>query len=90
MPDELSQEPPARHLATYILELGTWRATCRVCGWTVSDHQRRQAAALFRMHIRASRETGAALPEEPRPASLPDRATNGTLFEVPSLPDPVP
>jgi hypothetical protein len=41
-----------RHRAMYILERGQWRATCRVCGYTLTDTRRRQAASLFRNHIR--------------------------------------
>jgi hypothetical protein len=44
------------HRATYILECGTWRATCRECGWSTSDAQRRRAATLFRVHIQDARE----------------------------------
>ena len=45
----------ASHRASYLLEFGTWKATCRTCGWTVRDAQRRQAASRFRMHIRDAR-----------------------------------
>lgn len=44
-----------RHHATYILEFGVWRATCRVCDWTISHPQRRHAAAMFRAHINQTR-----------------------------------
>jgi len=40
------------HHATYVLQCGVWRATCRVCKFEVSDQNRRQAAALFRHHVR--------------------------------------
>ena len=43
---------PDRHLAHYVLERGTWRATCRLCGYSVKDPSRRRAAAIFRNHIR--------------------------------------
>jgi len=43
------------HRANYIRELGEWRATCRWCGWTVVNTERRQAASQFRIHIRDSR-----------------------------------
>lgn len=49
------RKSPGTHRATYILEFGTWKATCRTCGWTVRDAQRRQAASRFRMHIRDAR-----------------------------------
>ena len=39
------------HRGTYILERGTWRAVCRVCGWNVTDGNRRRAAAIFRQHL---------------------------------------
>jgi hypothetical protein len=42
---------PSSHLrATYTFELGTWIATCRACGWRLSDANRRRAAARFRLH----------------------------------------
>jgi hypothetical protein len=53
--DELDRNQSPRHRAAYILECGTWRATCRICGWSAADPQRRQAATLFRLHIRDSR-----------------------------------
>jgi hypothetical protein len=43
----------------YTLELGYWHATCRFCDWTVSDKDRRRAAAQFRQHIRAASEEAA-------------------------------
>jgi hypothetical protein len=49
-----------RHRADYILECGVWRARCRLCNWEVTDPVRRQAATLFRYHIRAA----ASLPSE--------------------------
>jgi hypothetical protein len=42
----------ARHRANYLLQQGVWRATCRVCGHRVDHPVRRQAASLFRNHIR--------------------------------------
>jgi hypothetical protein len=41
-----------RHHATYVLERGVWRATCRVCRFEVTDSDRRRANGLFRNHIR--------------------------------------
>jgi hypothetical protein len=42
---------PSSHLrASYTFELGTWIATCRACGWRLSDPNRRRAAARFRLH----------------------------------------
>ena len=36
--------------ATYSFELGTWKATCRACGWQVSDPNRRRAVSRYRLH----------------------------------------
>ncbi len=47
-----------RHRASYILERGVWKARCRLCGCEVADPIRRQAAALFRQHIRVTRQGG--------------------------------
>jgi hypothetical protein len=44
------EDPPTHLRATYSFELGTWKATCRACGWQVSDPNRRRAAARFRLH----------------------------------------
>jgi hypothetical protein len=52
MSEHVQRVTGTRHRGTYILEFGVWRATCRECGWAVTDPQRRQAAALFRRHIR--------------------------------------
>lgn len=41
------------HRAGYTLECGIWRATCSVCGHTVTDINRRQAASQFRQHIQS-------------------------------------
>ena len=41
------------HRANYTLELGVWHATCRECGFKVSDPARRRAAAVYRAHIQA-------------------------------------
>jgi hypothetical protein len=46
-----------RHRAVYTLERSVWKARCRICGCEVTDPDRRQAAALFRQHIRESRTT---------------------------------
>lgn len=40
------------HRANYTLERGTWHATCRECGFRVSDPDRRRAAAIYREHIK--------------------------------------
>lgn len=45
-----------RHRANYILEQGVWRATCRTCGYQVTDPIRRRAASVFRSHIREATE----------------------------------
>lgn len=42
------------HRANYTLELGVWYATCKVCGFRVSDPVRRRAAAVYREHIKES------------------------------------
>jgi len=47
----------AHHVrAAYILERGAWRATCRDCGWHITDPSRRRAAALFRLHHKEATE----------------------------------
>jgi hypothetical protein len=43
------------HRASYRLEVGVWKATCKVCGWEVRHPVRRQAATIFRRHIVAAR-----------------------------------
>jgi hypothetical protein len=55
-----TRDLPVSHRATYTLEIGEWHATCRVCGWLVVDKDRRQAAARFRQHIRATHEEALA------------------------------
>lgn len=40
------------HRANYTLEMGTWHATCKECGFRVSDADRRRAAAVYREHIK--------------------------------------
>jgi hypothetical protein len=62
------------HRAAYVLERGIWRATCRECGFQVSDAQRRQAATQFRMHIQDMRDSIAHLAEHVR-IDLRDRLT---------------
>jgi hypothetical protein len=42
----------AAHRADYVLDRGVWKATCRVCGFKLSDPDRRQVASQFRQHIR--------------------------------------
>lgn len=49
------------HRANYVLEQGTWRATCQVCGYYVTDPMRRRAASLFRTHIRGAKEAAEVL-----------------------------
>jgi hypothetical protein len=49
--DDLTSTPP-RHRAVYTLEMGVWRATCRICGHSETDPSRRRAASVFRNHIR--------------------------------------
>jgi hypothetical protein len=43
-----------RHRGDYVLDRGEWVATCRLCGFKVSDLDRRQVASQFRTHIRES------------------------------------
>jgi hypothetical protein len=40
------------HCAAYTLEMGTWHATCRQCGFRVSDRVRGRAATIYRDHIK--------------------------------------
>ena len=49
------------HRASYTLERGVWHATCQSCGHTVSDMNRRRAAATFRIHIREVAASDATL-----------------------------
>jgi hypothetical protein len=42
------------HRAAYTLECGTWRACCRICGYEVTDPDRRKAASQFRLHIQST------------------------------------
>ncbi len=60
MPDPSSDVPPENqdvaHRATYRLEVGVWKGTCKVCGWEVRHPVRRQAATIFRHHITAARK----------------------------------
>lgn len=42
------------HRADYMLERGVWRATCRVCGYSITDPVRRRAMSAYRSHIRES------------------------------------
>jgi len=53
--EEVAQGRQA-HRAQYILERGTWRGTCRICGWQVTDGDRRRATAMFRQHCQEVKE----------------------------------
>lgn len=53
--DAAEAKQEVTHRASYRLELGEWKATCRVCGWEVRHPVRRQAATVFRRHIVAAR-----------------------------------
>ncbi len=64
MPEHVERRAGTRHRGTYILEFGLWKATCKECGWVVTDPQRRQAAALFRRHIRQSELIDLNSPED--------------------------
>jgi hypothetical protein len=44
------------HRATYTFEIGSWHATCRVCGHQIIDRDRRRAASQFRRHIQEMAE----------------------------------
>ena len=70
------EDTPERvvHRGNYIFAERYWTATCRICGWFVSDPSRRRARALFREHILAttpSRDYTRPLPH-PHPRSEPD------------------
>jgi hypothetical protein len=58
-----------RHRGDYVLDRGEWVATCRLCGFKVTDIDRRQVASQFRTHIRDSL-IAVELAAAPRPASL--------------------
>jgi hypothetical protein len=66
-----------RHRAAYTLNHGVWWATCRVCGWAVTDPQRRQAATFFRGHIRESRLIDRPDPDDSTPADPVSEPTEG-------------
>ena len=61
------------HRASYTLEMGVWYATCRECGYKVSDPARRRAAAVYRGHIVAMQEV------EPLLMDLSEEATELSL-----------
>lgn len=46
------------HRANYTLERGMWRATCRKCGFTLTDVSRQRAMSLYRAHIRETSNAG--------------------------------
>jgi hypothetical protein len=48
---EISEPVPRRARANYLLERGTWRATCQICGWAATDPNKRRAVSVFRGHI---------------------------------------
>ena len=94
MADDLGRVENNRHRASYLLELGTWRATCKGCGWTATDRQRRQVAAIFRNHIRDARLIDlnelAAMPptrdsSQPSAAALSEPLTLGSRIEASGL-----
>jgi hypothetical protein len=41
--------------------MGIWHATCRQCGYRVSDPIRRRAAAIYREHIKEMNDDSAHL-----------------------------
>ena len=41
------------HRALYTLEKGAWYATCKTCGFRISDSVRGRTATAFRNHIRS-------------------------------------
>jgi hypothetical protein len=61
-----------RHRATYTFEMGVWRATCRVCGYSVTESRRSRAASQFRNHIRDSSAHASAATEHKDPDGSPD------------------
>ena len=42
----------SEHRAKYTFERGIWHATCRSCGYRVSDPVRRRAASEYREHLK--------------------------------------
>jgi len=65
-----TQGPKGRrttHRASYILERGSWHATCQGCGWHTSSPKRQVAASVFRLHIQAMRAAG--IPPEETPVA---------------------
>jgi ribosomal protein L34E len=63
-----AQDCATNHRGRYILERGTWRATCADCGWSVEGTTRRRAATIFRSHIQSMR------PSEPDPTRAARRS----------------
>ena len=49
------------HRADYTLERGVWHATCKACGFRVSDVTRQRAAGAYREHIKVARAAGLAV-----------------------------
>ena len=45
----------SEHRANYTLERGVWFATCKLCGFQVSDPVRQRAATIYREHIKEER-----------------------------------
>ena len=55
------QSNRSEHRADYTLERGVWHATCKACGFRVTDATRQRAAGAYREHIRDTRAAGSAL-----------------------------
>ena len=51
----------SEHRADYTLERGIWHATCKACGYRVSDVTRQRAAGAYREHIKGERAARSAV-----------------------------
>ena len=77
------QSNRSEHRADYTLERGVWHATCKACGFQVSDMTRQRAAGAYREHIRDTRASGSVT--HPLLIDLSDAATVETPKRIRTL-----